>query len=201
MLVNKELKIQKKTVILMHGKDTNPQEKWYPWLAKKMAKMNINFIAPALPQADDPEIEAWLSELNQINIDEKSILVGHSRGGVAILRWLERQPESLKVKKVILVATNSGDSTKRNKTENNRQFFSKNGYNFAEIKKHCDDFVVLHSKDDQWVPFSAAVGNARALNAKFLKFENRGHFGWNLQKQEIPELLKEILRDNFNNAI
>ena len=180
-------------VILMHGKNTNLREKWYPWLAEKMKKNNIKFTAPKLPNADDPEINEWMSELEKVKSNQNSVLIGHSRGGVAILRWLEKQPEDFKIKKVILVATNSGDSIKRNKTENNKGFFTKEGYDFEKIKKHCDDFVVLHSEDDEWVPFEAGEENSKGLNAKFLQFKNRGHFGSKLPKQEIPELLEEIL--------
>ena len=106
---------------------------------------------------------------------------------------LEIQPEDFRVKKVILVGTNSGHSEKMNKTENNKAFYSKEGFDFAKIRSHCDNFVVLHSKDDEWVPFSAGEENAKGLDAKFLKFEDRGHFGSKLPKQEIPELLDEIL--------
>jgi len=180
-------------VILMHGKDTNPTKKWYPWLETEMQKNDISFKAPFLPKANDPKIEDWLAELDKANPNENSILVGHSRGGVAILRWLEKQSPDFKVKKVILVSTNSGHSQKMNKTENNKGFYTKEGFNFEKIKKHCNDFVVLHSKDDEWVPFSAGEENAKGLDAKFLRFEDRGHFGSKLPKQEIPELLDEIL--------
>lgn len=149
------LQISKLNVILIHGKDTNPNQKWYPWLKMKMNENNIDFIAPILPNANDPEINEWMEELKKSNPNNNSILIGHSRGGVAILRWLEKQSENIKVKKVILVATNSGNSEKKNKTESSKGFFTKEGYDFVKIKKHCDNFVVLHSKDDEWVPFSS----------------------------------------------
>ncbi len=185
--------MNKLNVILMHGKNTNPTKKWYPWLKSEMQKNNIEFHAPFLPKAEDPEINEWLAELDKIKPNENSILIGHSRGGVAILRWLEIQPEDFRVKKVVLVGTNSGYSEKMNKTENNKGFYSKEGFDFSKIKSHCDNFVVLHSEDDEWVPFSAGEENAKGLDAKFLKFKDRGHFGSKLTKQEIPELLDEIL--------
>ena len=177
-------------IVLMHGKNTNPDQKWYPWFAKEIKELGASFVAPVLPDADDPYINKWIAELDKTNPDQDTILVGHSRGGVAILRWLERLPIDRKVQKVILIATNSGDSAKRNNTENNKGFFTEEGYNFEKIKLHCDDFVVFHSRDDQWVPFKAGEENSRGLNAKFLKFNNYGHFGKIVDK--IPELLNEI---------
>jgi predicted alpha/beta hydrolase family esterase len=104
-------------VILMHGKNTNPSEKRYPWLKEAMEEYDIPYIGPKLPDADDPEIQAWVDKLDMLCPDEDSILVGHSRGGVAILRRLEQQDPDVKVTKVILVATNSGLSEKRMKSE------------------------------------------------------------------------------------
>lgn len=186
-------KFNVQNVILIHGKDADPSLKWYPWLRKEVEKSGITFFAPKLPKADDPVLDEWLEKIDNLNPDENSILIGHSRGGVAILRWLEKQPENLKVKKVILVAANNPAVIEKNQKKDTHGFYELGEYNFEKIKKHCDNFVVLHSRDDEWVPFLAGEENAKGLNAKFFKFKDRGHFGKKLPKQEIPELLAEIL--------
>lgn len=178
-------------VVIVHGKDTNPREKWYPWLKKKVEEKGYECFVPALPNSDDPEASVWLNEIDKTNPDEETILIGHSRGGVAILRWLEKLSKGKKVKKVILVAANSGKSGKMNRSENNKGFYNEQGYGFDKIKSHCDNFVVLHSKDDTWVPFSAGEENAKGLDAKFKIYENKGHFG--RKTPEVPELLEEII--------
>lgn len=176
-------------VVLIHGKDTNPGDKWYPWLAKELQKRGIEYIAPVLPHTHDPYMSEWLYELEKTNPDEETILIGHSRGGVAVLRYLEMSPEDRKVKKVILIATNSGFNIQPI-TESNHGFYTEKGYDFGKIKKHCDKFVVMHSKDDPWVPYNAGEENAKGLNAKFLSFENYEHFG--KRTKEIPELIEEM---------
>lgn len=179
-------------VVLMHGKDTDPSQKWYPWFGAEVERMGYEFVAPALPTATDPVMDEWLAELNKANPDENTILVGHSRGGVAILRWIENQTPEKRVKKVILVATNSGELADRViPTESNHGFYTEEGYDFEKIKTHCDDFVVLHSKDDRWVPFTAGKKNSFGLSARFLQFDDYGHFGKNVFK--IPELINEII--------
>lgn len=186
--------MSKINVILMHGKSTSPSKKWYPWLKQEMQKRNIKFDAPILPEPNDPVLDGWLDELSKLEINQNTILVGHSRGGVAILRFLEKQPLEFRVKKVILVAANSGSREKKGLAlKSNNGFYTKEGYDFKKIKNHCQDVVILHSKDDEWVPYSAGVENAKGLGAKFLSFKDRGHFGSKLKKQEIPELLNEIL--------
>ncbi|MEK7201821.1 MAG: alpha/beta hydrolase [Patescibacteria group bacterium] len=178
-------------VILMHGKDTDPSQKWYPWFKGEVEKRDVPCIVPILPDAQDPKIEEWVSTLSQTHPDQETVLIGHSRGGVAILRWLEKQPPSVKVRKVILVATNSGFVKNRAiPTETNNGFYSVAGYDFEKIKMHCDDFVVFHSKDDQWVPFVQGDENATGLGARLISFDDKGHFGKGIDT--ILELLTEL---------
>lgn len=171
-------------VVLMHGKDTDPSRKWYPWLVRELSALGIEVSAPMLPKAGDPEVKEWLAVLDGLEPDENTVLVGHSRGGVAILRWLEKS--NSKVGKVILAATNSGGSEKPS-----HGFFTKTGYDFEKIRLHSNHFVVFHSKDDPWVSFGAGEENAKGLKAKFVVFKDKKHFGENLK--EFPELLIEIL--------
>lgn len=178
-------------VILLHGKDAGPADKWYPWFGKAVERLGFAYAAPRLPKADNPYLEEWLAVLDKLQPDEHTVLVGHSRGGVAVLRWLEYQPPGRKVRKVILVAANSGFVRKMAiKSETNHGFYTGQGYDFAKIRQHCNDFVVLHSKDDQWVPYEAGLENAQGLHAKFLSFDNKGHFGKGVDS--IPELIEHV---------
>jgi len=178
-------------IILIHGKDTDPTKKWYPWFAAEAEKLGYTFIAPFLPKAADPVMQEWLTEIDKTHPGADSILVGHSRGGVAVLRWLEAQPADVHVKKVILIATNSGRlADKAIPEESNYGFYTEAGYDFNKIKSHCKNFIMFHSTDDPWVPFSAGEFNAKGLNAKFLKFNGYMHFGHGVET--IPELLDEI---------
>ena len=178
-------------VVLIHGKNTNPNNAWYPWLKKEVEKKGIEFITPELPNAEDPKADEWLREIDKTEPDENTILVGHSRGGVAIMRWLEKLPEGKKVKKVILVAANSPGIEEKHQGKNTYGFYELGPYNFDEIKKHCDDFVVIHSKEDPIVSFEAGEKNAKGLNAKFKIYEGKWHFGKTLDK--VPEVLEEII--------
>ena len=78
-------------------------------------------------KADNPEINAWMKELDKTNPDENTVLIGHSRGGVAILRWLEKLPKGKQIKKVILVAAHPGNSQHINNTKHNTRLSTKQG--------------------------------------------------------------------------
>ena len=181
-------------VILLHGKDATPGDKWYPWFARTMQERGIECHIPLLPHPNDPDIAAWKHEIDKLHPDENTILIGHSRGGVALLQWLEEQPATLHVKKVILIAVNSGFLHKRTiSTESNQGFYTETGYDFVKIRKHCNNFVAFHSKDDQWVPYDNGEENVAGLHAKFVTFDNKGHFGKGVDF--IPELIEEVINE------
>lgn len=174
----------------MCGKDKTPDDAWYPWFGREVKKKGFEFVAPRLPKIHDPVLDEWLEELEKTKPDEETILVGHSRGGVAIMRWLEKLKEDKKVKKVILLAANNPSVNEKNQRKDTHGFYELGPYNFEKIKTHCDDFVVIHSKNDPWVAFKSGEENAKGLNAKFKIYEDKFHFGKSLS--EVPEVLEEI---------
>ncbi|MEJ2267482.1 MAG: class I tRNA ligase family protein [Nanoarchaeota archaeon] len=178
-------------IILLHGKNNTSKDGWYPWFVNKIKEKNIECFSPDFPNTESPFLDEWLEELNKLNPDENTILVGHSRGGVAIMRWLERLPKDKKVKKVILISSNSGKPNRKGRTGESNGFYGTE-YNFEKIKTHCNNFVIIHSRDDPIVPFSVGKNNAESLEADFKVYEDKKHFGKDYTF-EIPELLEEIL--------
>ena len=159
-----------KRLVFMHSKHAHVKEKWYPDFFERAKEKGYEVLAHDLPHTDEPEIDEWLTELNHAKPDEGTILVGHSRGCSAILRWLEQLPKGKKVAKVILVAPSLGDSKISAKG-----FYGK-PYDYTKIRQHCGLFTIIHSKDDAVVPFTSGQKNANDLSAKFIALNGFGHF-------------------------
>ena len=73
---------------LIHGWEGYPENCWFPWLKKQLEEKNYKVEVPEMPDTDHPKIESWVNKLKEIVIpDEETILIGHSIGCQAILRY------------------------------------------------------------------------------------------------------------------
>ena len=178
----------------MHGKSAAPTDGWYGWLAGEVGASGLEFTAPALPRPSEPVCAEWMDVLDRLEVDEHTVLIGHSRGGVAILRLLENQPSAVRVGKIVLVATNSSTGSRPVTPEIAAYgFYSIARYDNAAIKRHCDDITIIHSKDDGLVPYRAAMQNARTLKAKLITVKKSGHFG--ARVREMPMIVDMLNRN------
>src|SRR2546422_478500 len=95
MLVQNGKKDQKRIGMIMRimlvpgnqNADVN-SEIWYPWITKELEKLRMKIIAKNMPDADLARREYWLPFIEKkLEGDEDSILIGHSSGAVAALRF------------------------------------------------------------------------------------------------------------------
>ena len=185
-------------VVIVHGSpkedrpDEFPQNKkhWILWMKNQLEKNGTRTETPLMPKPWKPNYENWKKEFEKLDINENTVLVGHSAGGAFMVRWLSENKQ--KVKKLILVAP-----SKETTIESLRL---KDFCNFEvnkKIKKFVDDIVVFISNDKKET-IRSAYFYKKELSAKLINLENKGHFTLGgMKTKEFPELLKEIL-DNKN---
>ena len=180
-----------KNALILHGIGNNSQGNWFPWLKTELEDRNWKVWVPDLPQPDRPNIERCreLISDNDWELNDESILIGHSSGAVTILGLLQRLPENVKVDTCILVS-----SFKDNLGYETLDDLFKEPFDFTEIKKHAQRFIFVHSDNDPYCSLKHAEYLSEMVNGKLIIKKGQGHF--NLEKgpeyKKIP-LILEIL--------
>jgi len=186
---------KKSNCIIIHGsskanyiKERGPQSSrhWMPWLKKNLEINGIKTYIPNMPEDWKPEYSKWKKEFEKNNINENTILIGHSAGCSFIIRWLSENPR--KIKKLILVAP-SYIAPEANK-------YLKKFYSFKinpKLKELIEETKIFLSNDDERIIESGKIFS-RELNGEIIVLENMGHFvEKDMNKKEFPELLNKII--------
>jgi predicted alpha/beta hydrolase family esterase len=105
--------ISMKTAIILHGKPSeeeylNPENpsashnNWLPWVQRRLILNGVLTQTPEMPTPHAPTYHAWCSIFNQLDIDQDTMLIGHSLGAGFLVRWLSEN--RIQTGRVVLVA-------------------------------------------------------------------------------------------------
>lgn len=158
---------------------------WFPWIQKQLIINGISTQTPEIPQAHDPDYAIWKKELERYDIDQNTILVGHSCGGGFLVRWMSEN--KINIKQLILVAP--WIDPLRKKTTNFFEF---------EIDTHLSDRARIHvfnSIDDMdSIQVSVNKITAHIPGIILHEYKDMGHFTFgDMKTEEFPQLLEVIL--------
>ncbi|MBU0531196.1 MAG: alpha/beta fold hydrolase [Candidatus Uhrbacteria bacterium] len=173
-------------IILIHGFNANPEMNFHPWLRDELQKEGFEVLAPALPFSGEPVLADWLKAMEEQvgRLDPDDIILGHSLGGVMALRYLEAAEMTGTPRAVVLVAA------PWNLKKNAMQSFFTHELDADVLMWKANDFIIVHSKDDDKVPFDHAEKYAKMLKGKLLTREGEDHY----MAEQYPVLLKIVQR-------
>jgi predicted alpha/beta hydrolase family esterase len=80
-------------IVVSHMFASSSADVWYPQLGAEFGAEGHQVLIPDLPDPHSPDPQAWLTTLAQAADPRRAadtVLVGHSLGGVSVLRLLER---------------------------------------------------------------------------------------------------------------
>ena len=182
-------------IVLSHAYPANPQTAWYPFIATEMGNAGFDVLIPQLP---DPDLAEWQKIIKPLadRSPTKTILIGHSIGGVNILRYLENTEIGEKFPLLILVAP-PGFSLGY---EVLKSFF-KDPFDYNKIKSKVDKIVVIITLQDSVLapePMKHAQVYLENLNAKLIVLPEGGHFADFDNVTSLQEVIDEIniIEDN-----
>jgi uncharacterized protein len=150
---------QPSKILILHGWEGDPNLYWIPVAKQKFEGMGYEVHTPQMPGGYFPKKTEWLKIVGDFKIDENWILIGHSLGGVTILKYLEDTDK--KIAEAILIAT-PFEPMKFNPISN---FFGE-GFNWAKIKNNSLKFEVLNESNDPVVPVEHGQELAKALGVE-----------------------------------
>jgi predicted alpha/beta hydrolase family esterase len=161
---------------------------WIPWLKKKLEDKGVKTETPLMPEPWEPKYVEWKDEIEKLDINESSVLIGHSCSGGFLVRWLGETKK--KVRKLILVAPaimfNRNYLPLRDLLE-----FEING----SIQENIGEIVIFVSDDDSEGIKKSVELFSDALNVRPVMFKGKGHFSeGDMGTKEFPELLEEVLK-------
>lgn len=183
-----------KNVLILHGKGATPDDNWFPWLKTELEDRGYKVWVPQLPNADQPDEKAYNEMLLGSDFEfEDAVLIGHSAGAVAALKLLPHLPDTVRVKRTILVGGFTDKLAQDPEWADLKGLFHR-PFDFDGITSHCPEFIIFHSEDDPLCPIEQAEYLHEKLPGEFVRFTNRGHFsnGHNPEATKLPELLNYV---------
>ena len=185
-----------KRIIIVHGWTGSSTSDFFPWAKDELEKMGYGVITPDMPDTDHPVIEKWVSYLGEVIGQPQStdILIGHSVGVSAILRYLEGLSENAKVKKVIMVAPWAVSLSNLDDDEDEEivKPWLETPINLDQVKNKADSFVAIFSDNDPYVPLDNQDDFREKLGSEIVIEHNMGHFSESEGVKKLPVLLKFI---------
>lgn len=142
---------------------------------------------PEFSGLEDLVYETWKAEMDAElrRFGEPHIMVAHSLGGAAVLKYLAEERRDLDLDGLFLIGT----PYKCADGEWGGDDFGL-PLGFASSLPSIGQIVLYHSEDDEWVPFAHLARWAEKLpGARSRTFANRGH---SFSALPFPELLADI---------
>jgi uncharacterized protein len=177
-------------VILIHGNNTmHWSYGWMPWLKAELEKLGLVVTGETFPDSIIAREKYWIPFLRDVlNADENTILIGHSSGATAAMRFAEKN----KLLGTILVSpsyTDRGDPL-----EIQSGYFGR-PWQWEKIKANQKWIIEFCSQDDPYLPLEEFRHIHEMLKTEYHEFDNRGHFIEN--QNTFPEIV-DVVRSKLN---
>lgn len=165
------------------------QDNWFLFMQKHLEKHGYQVTAAQFPDPELAREQYWIPFLRDtLQADKNSILIGHSSGAIAAMRFAQQY----EVGGIVLVGAYHTDLGMD--TEKASGYFD-TPWDWQAIKKNAGWISLFASQDDPWIPIQEPRYIHQKLNCEYHEFTNQGHFGGDYFKEEFPELVTCILQN------
>jgi hypothetical protein len=179
---------EKIKIILIHGNYGGTREdNWQPYLEKNLKEKGFNVINETFPDNELARESIWIPHLEKLGADENTVVVGHSSGAIAAMKYAEDH----KLLGSVLVGGYYTDLDDEN--EKKSGYFQEE-WDWEKIKNNQKWIVQFSSTDDPYIPKEESRHVAKMLETEYFEYTDKGHFGSESQDMpEFPELMEALL--------
>ncbi len=175
--------MDKVKVILIHGNGGSwPKENWLVPVVRRLRKLGLKVIFRQFPDPVLARAKYWLPFIKKLGANENTILIGHSSGAVAAMRYAENN----KILGSILVAVCYTDLGV--KEEKLSRYYDK-PWNWGAIRKNQEWIAQFASVDDRFIPIREARFVHKKLKTEYHEFKHQGHFSSWDKKIDFPQIV------------
>lgn len=193
----------KKQIIVIHGGDSysskseflralqgkrvtkesfSPKYDWKSFLFRDLGE-GFEVLSPRMPNKQNAKYEEWkiwFEKMFQF-IENGVILIGHSMGGLFLVKYLSENNFPKKISALFLIATPYD-------LEGHVQEFRLGG-DLQKVWEKCQNIHIFHSNDDPIIPINEANIYKKIWTGSVLHLLiGRGHFN----QENFPEIMEEI---------
>ncbi len=181
-----------RTAFIFHGTGSNPGQHWFRWLKEELEERGFEVFVPEFPTMDGQSLENWLEVFEEYEdeINEDSIMIGHSTGAVFVLDLLDIK--DFEIEAAFLVAGFVGPLGLE-KFDPLNESFAERDFNWENIRESCGEFYIFHSDNDPYVSLEKAEELEEKLDAELEVIEGGKHLNQDAGYEEFPELLDTVL--------
>ena len=184
--------------IIVHGCPSNAEKAmneetrtydkhWIPWTKEQLISKGIEVETPLMPEPWKPNYNKFKEEFEKYEVNEDSVLIGHSCGCAFLVRWLGETKQ--KIDKLILVAP---WKIPDENDEHRKEFYI---YPIDESIRERINKIVMFTADDEGDDGkkSLKIYN-KFLGGKIIELKGHGHYTMgDMGTTEFPELIEEII--------
>ena len=134
-------------IILIHGNGGGTKDDhWFPYAKKEFEALGLTVILETFPDNVEAKASVWLPYLeNKLKADKNTILIGHSSGAVAAMRYAEKH----ELYGSVLVGVSYTDLGWE--SEKISGYYDK-PWQWDKIKQNQNWIILFASQDDPYIP-------------------------------------------------
>lgn len=165
-------------------------DNWYAWVRDELRGRGYEVVAHDMPDPEAAHAHIWLPYIeHELQADANCIVIGHSSGAVATLRYLETH----QLAGAILIGACYTDLGEESERESG---YYTAPWQWEKIKANVGWIAQFLSLDDPFIPLAESHYIHEQLGTELHELNGRGHFmtDQSSDNKTFPEIIEVIER-------